>query len=133
MASLGCISNIVFSIISISVSPKNIIFSLLIPNLSALNLTCSADSSPETYNTLPFPCTLLHSCRIRVDLPIPGSPPRSTNEPFTNPPPNTLFNSPIPVLILIVSFPSTLFNCRGVTFFFSAFPPPLTLLLIFSS
>ena len=43
---------------------------------------------------------------IKVDFPIPGSPPNNTNEPFTSPPPKTLSNSSIPVFILIASFPS---------------------------
>ena len=60
---------------SMSVSPKNNISSFFIPNLSALIFICSADSSPDTYNTLPSPFTLLHICNIKVDLPIPGSPP----------------------------------------------------------
>ena len=58
-----------------SVSPKNNISSLLIPNLSALNFICSADSSPDTYKTFPSPFTLSQICKINVDLPIPGSPP----------------------------------------------------------
>ena len=36
------------STLSISVSDKNIKLSLLIPSLSALIFTCSADSSPDT-------------------------------------------------------------------------------------
>ena len=32
-----------------------------------------------------------------VDLPMPGSPHKSTSEPLTRPPPRTRFNSPIPV------------------------------------
>ena len=37
------------------------------------------------------------TCKITVDLPIPGSPPIKTTEPFTIPPPNTWSNSLIPV------------------------------------
>lgn len=66
----------VSSITSISVSPKNKISSLSIPSLSALIFICSADSSPETYKTFPSPFTLSQICKIRVDLPIPGSPPK---------------------------------------------------------
>src|ERR1700744_736742 len=33
------------------------------------------------------------SCSIRVDFPIPGSPPINTSEPATMPPPNTRLNS----------------------------------------
>lgn len=74
ITSLGFNSSIFSFIIDISVSPKNKISSLWIPNLSALSFICSADSSPDTYNTFPSPCILLHSCKISVDLPIPGSP-----------------------------------------------------------
>ena len=68
---------------------------------------------------------LLQSCNIRVDLPIPGSPPTKTREPFTKPPPKTLSSSPIPVLTLTASAPLTSFNSLGVTTFFS-----LTALLV---
>ena len=101
---------------SISVSPKNNILSLFIPSLSALNFICSADSSPETYNTCPAFAILLQIWSINVDLPIPGSPPKSVNEPFTRPPPKTLSNSPKPVGIFIVSFASYVFNFCGVIF-----------------
>ena len=76
ITSLGLIFNISASIISISVSPRNNIFSLFIPSLSALIFICSADSSPEMYKTFPSPFTLSHICRIKVDFPIPGSPPQ---------------------------------------------------------
>ena len=89
-----------------SVSPKNNMSSLFIPSLSALNFICSADSSPDTYNTFPSPFTLSHICNINVDFPIPGSPPSSINEPFTSPPPNTLSNSSNPVEVLNVCFAS---------------------------
>ena len=75
ITSFGLISEIASFTISISVSPKNSKSSFLTSNLSALNLICSADSSPETYNTLPSPLILSHICKIKVDLPIPGSPP----------------------------------------------------------
>ena len=101
------------------------------PNLSALNFICSADSSPETYRTLPSPCTLSQSCKIKVDLPIPGSPPSRTSEPLTKPPPNTLSNSPIPVCVRIASFPITSFKDLGVTFFLS--PELVVSFEIFSS
>ena len=117
ITNFGFICSIFSCIISISVSPKNIISSLLIFNLSALIFICSADSSPETYSTLPSPDILLQSCKIKVDFPIPGSPPKSTKEPFTSPPPKTLSSSPIPVLVLTFSLPSTSFNIFGIAFF----------------
>ena len=33
-------------------------------------------------------------CSTKVDFPMPGSPPNSTSDPGTNPPPNTRFSSP---------------------------------------
>ena len=126
-------SKILFSITSISVSPKNNISLLLIPSLSALIFICSADSSPETYKTLPSPLILLQSCKIKVDLPIPGSPPTKTREPLTSPPPSTLSSSPIPVLTLAASAPITSFNFLGVTIFFSFVILPPVLFDSFSS
>ena len=91
---------------SISVSPKNIKSWFFISSLSALNFICSADSSPDTYNTFPSPWTFSHNCKINVDLPIPGSPPSNINEPFTNPPPKTLSSSKYPVDVLFASCPT---------------------------
>ncbi len=34
-----------------------------------------------------------------MDLPMPGSPPISTSEPFTTPPPSTRSSSPMPVVV----------------------------------
>ena len=100
--------------------------SLFIPSLSALIFTCSADSSPETYSTLPSPLILSQSCKIKVDFPIPGSPPTSTSEPFTSP--------PIPVLVLTSLIPSTSLSLRGTAFLGLLFGLLLdTVLLIFSS
>ena len=117
ITSFGCISDIASFTISISVSPKNINSSLFTSNLSALNFICSADSSPDTYNTFPSPCTLSHNCKIKVDFPIPGSP-NNINEPFTNPPPRTLSNSEYPVEVLFASCPIYVFNGFGVLFIF---------------
>ena len=97
--------------------------SLFIPSLSALNLICSADSSPETYKTLPSPFILSHSSRIRVDLPIPGSPPSKINDPLTIPPPRTLSSSPKPVDILDTSCPLYEFNALGSFLSFSFLTP----------
>ncbi len=58
-------------------------------------LICRSDSSPETYSTR---CTFAISiaiCSMSVDLPMPGSPPTSTMEPGTMPPPSTRANSPM--------------------------------------
>ena len=104
-------------------------------NLSALIFICSADSSPETYSTFPSPLILSHNCKIKVDLPIPGSPPTKISEPFTIPPPKTLSSSSKPVDVLNVSFPSTVFKAVGLLiFFFSSFPNiPSLVFCIFSS
>lgn len=103
-------------------------------NLSALNFICSADSSPETYKTCPSPFTLSHNCNIKVDLPIPGSPPSKINEPFTSPPPKTLSNSSKPVDVLIVSLASYESSLCGILFvFFSAFNELFLLSTIFCS
>ena len=63
---------------------------------------------------LPAFATLLDTCIKRVDLPIPGSPPTSTNEPFTIPPPKTLSNSAISVENLSSSFVSIAFIFTGL-------------------
>ena len=109
--------------ISISVSPKNKISSLFIPSLSALSLICSADSSPETYKTLPSPFILSHSSKIRVDFPIPGSPPSKIKDPLTIPPPRTLSNSPNPVDVLDTSCPLYEFNALGSFLSFNFLTP----------
>ena len=102
------------------VSPKKRRLSLFMPNLSALIFICSADSSPDMYNTFPSVCNLSHICSINVDFPIPGSPPSNTKDPFTKPPPNTLSNSSKFVFILVVSFFATSFKRVGVTFLIGA-------------
>src|SRR6185437_5528166 len=62
------------------------------PTRSARIRICCSLSSPETYSILmPFACRA--TCNIRVDLPIPGSPPNKTNDPGTMPPPKILSNS----------------------------------------
>ncbi len=58
-------------------------------------LICRSDSSPETYNTRSRFAIASAICSISVDLPMPGSPPTSTIEPGTSPPPSTRANSPI--------------------------------------
>ena len=73
------------------------IFSSDIPSLSARERICEADSSPETYRTLPFVSINAAVCSKRVDLPIPGSPPISTAEHLVAPPPRTRSNSLVPV------------------------------------
>ena len=56
---------------------------------------CRSDSSPEIYSTVPERAISTATWSMRVDLPIPGSPPTSTIDPGTTPPPSTRANSPI--------------------------------------
>ncbi len=60
-------------------------------------------SSPLTYRMLRSGSRSI-VCRVSVLLPIPGSPPSSTIEPGTSPPPSTLFSSSSRVSILGSSF-----------------------------
>src|SRR6267378_4092107 len=65
---------------------------------SARRRSWSGDSSPETYSVeTPWRSSLAAHCISSVDLPIPGSPPTSTTEPGTMPPPSTKSNSARPV------------------------------------
>ncbi len=60
--------------------------------------TWSTDSSPETYSTRrPARASAAAACSNSVDLPMPGSPPTSTADPATRPPPSTRSSSSIPV------------------------------------
>src|SRR5699024_5548977 len=56
-------------------------------------------SSPVIYKTLLLCDKAAQICSNKVDLPIPGSPPINTSEPFTMPPPSTRLNSAELVLI----------------------------------
>src|SRR5690606_23670306 len=56
--------------------------------------TCCCDSSPVTYRAGRRWAILHRVCSRMVDLPMPGSPPISTTEPSTRPPPSTRSNSP---------------------------------------
>ena len=105
--------------------------SLSIPSLSALSFICSADSSPDTYSTFPSPCILLHSCKINVDFPIPGSPPSRISEPFTIPPPSTLSSSPKPVDVLATSCPLYELRAFGVFLSLAIFMPFSVIFSIF--
>ncbi len=60
--------------------------------------TWAGDSSPHTYKTLDSrSARAAAACSSRVDLPMPGSPPMSTSDPWTSPPPSTRSNSETPV------------------------------------
>jgi len=62
---------------------------------SARILICRSDSSPETYRTVWLTAICIAICSVSVLLPMPGSPPISTTEPGTIPPPKTRANSSI--------------------------------------
>src|SRR5690606_15786437 len=65
---------------------------------AARSATWCTDSSAHTYSTAPCRWAKLWlACRSRVDLPMPGSPPRRTTEPGTTPPPSTRSSSAKPV------------------------------------
>src|SRR5437660_4518783 len=65
---------------------------------SARSRTWSGDSSPETYSVRTPACSSRAAhCSSRVDFPMPGSPPTSTTDPGTMPPPSTKSNSRRPV------------------------------------
>src|SRR2546425_930688 len=58
----------------------------------------SGDSSPDTYSVGTPACSSRAAhCSSSVDLPMPGSPPTSTTDPGTMPPPSTKSNSGRPV------------------------------------
>ena len=96
------------STVSSSVSPRNVTSPAGSARRSARMRTCAADSSPDTYSA-PLPACWRRAAtwRSRVLLPMPGSPPTSTTEPGTTPPPSTKSNSPRPVGQRVVSPDST--------------------------
>ena len=65
------------------------------PSLSARIFTCFTDSSPVTYSVFSSG-RCRGNCSERVLLPIPGSPPISTRDPFTMPPPSRRSTSALP-------------------------------------
>ena len=67
------------------------------PSRVARRPICSADSSPLTYSTGSRRDSADRAWISRVDLPTPGSPPISTTEPATSPPPSTRSSSDSPV------------------------------------
>src|SRR3712207_708120 len=93
----GFSSRIVAAMTSTSVSDSTRKPACAIPSRLALRATCRGDSSPETirHPSPRWPIT----CRRSVLFPTPGSPPTSTIEPGTIPPPRTLFSSPTPASI----------------------------------
>src|SRR2546425_12318622 len=90
---------------------------------AAHSRTWSGDSSPETYSVrIPACSRRAAHWSSSVDLPIPGSPPTSTTDPGTIPPPNTKSNSGRPVLHRSTLLLSTSESRTGGTLEGSAFP-----------
>jgi hypothetical protein len=63
----------------------------------ARRLTCSSDSSPVAYRAPRGAASPAAAWSSSVDLPMPGSPPRSTTDPGTRPPPRARLSSARPV------------------------------------
>ncbi len=75
-----------------SVSERTSRCSSRMPSRSPRSRTCCTDSSALAYRTsTPRACRARPrpACRRSVDFPMPGSPPSSTTEPGTSPPPST--------------------------------------------
>src|SRR6185369_10329050 len=86
---------------STSMSASTRMFASGRPSRSPRRRTCSAASSPLTYSTgRPRAARPDANWIASVDLPTPGSPPTSTAEPATRPPPRTRSSSPMPVGVL---------------------------------
>ena len=95
----GFVLSITLRIMSRFVSHKRASESLNSPILSARRRICCRDSSPEMYSSLILSAqSSRQSCSNSVDLPMPGSPPTSTIDPLTMPPPSTRSNSAICVV-----------------------------------
>src|SRR5437773_1813913 len=86
------------SIASSRVSPSTCTAPASTASRSARSRTCSGDSSPETYSVeTPARSRCAAHCTSHVDFPMPGSPPTSTTDPGTIPPPSTKSSSRSPV------------------------------------
>lgn len=98
----GCASRMQAKMLSSEVSQRIVTWPISLAPLSmrsARILIWCGLSSPDTYITS-TPCILRMVCSVRVDLPMPGSPPMSTRLPGTSPPPNTRLSSASRVSIL---------------------------------
>src|SRR5881296_671081 len=86
------------SIASSRVSPSTWTAPASTVNRSARSRIWSGDSSPDTYSVGTPACSSRAAhCSRSVDFPMPGSPPTSTTDPGTMPPPKTKSNSRRPV------------------------------------
>ena len=93
----GFADSSVSSMSSIFVSLSTNRFPVRTLRRSARIFSCRSDSSPVTYKTVCSRQIYSQICSNSVDLPIPGEPPKSTSEPFTQPPPSTLSSSAMPL------------------------------------
>ena len=100
----------------------------------ARSFICAADSSPLTYSMpLSFPKVFATPATVwsnKVDLPIPGSPPKRMEDLFVAPHPRTLSNSGIPVIYLDVSAASTEARETGLIFNCCSEPCPAGVILL---
>ena len=130
MTTSGLLLRIVSPISSRFVSQNSRSLSENCPMRSARSLICFSDSSPDIYSTsCPSSASFWHTCKSRVDFPMPGSPPTRTREPGTIPPPSTRSSSCIWVVTLSSSFvsieerqtgpPAALLSCAFAALFFS--------------
>ena len=90
--SSGAVSVNCVMMFSSEVSLRIMHCSLWTPRRSARILICSGLSSPDTYR-IGVSASRTAICKAKVDFPIPGSPPSSTSDPGTRPPPRTRLTS----------------------------------------
>ena len=91
---LGFSTRAVAMMLSMQVSVITLSLSSGKPKRRARMATCCWDSSPVTYSAGKRVAILHRVCSRMVDLPMPGSPPISTTDPSTRPPPSTRSSSP---------------------------------------
>ena len=89
----GCSMRAVAMMVSMQVSVITRSLSWGKPRRRARMATCCCDSSPVTYSAGMRSAMAQRVCKRMVDLPMPGSPPISTTEPSTRPPPRTRSSS----------------------------------------
>src|SRR3989441_4243837 len=112
------------SIASSRVSPSTWTAPASTVNRSARSRIWSGDSSPDTYSAGTPACSSRAAhCSRSVDFPIPGSPPTSTTDPGTIPPPKTKSNSRRPVCHRPGRTVGRLESWTGVASFACAFQP----------
>ena len=108
----GAVASMVAQTVSSSVSASTPTPAVA-PSRSARRRTCSGDSSPATSSTGRCAPIAPSIAAVRLDLPTPGSPPSSTSEPGTRPPPSTRSSSAMPVPMRAAALVST--DASGTT------------------